>query len=271
MKTLLLIFFIPLLSYSQNEIEFNKENLEEVFKILEGKNEPFNQKVFCQEAFQFLKIKDCSPIAAAMLLDHYDDTYDLIQNLKKEIANEYAQRSSSPEEIQTLNTIKERLNCIEEKYYQAELHCTDPKETKKHCELGTIAYVQSKGLFFLGIIPLKETTIGPEINYCPLYFNREFLLGSNTPETKNYNPGVLIHELAHLCGADDHRYLEMNEPPLENEVVTHTSYRRHPKFPHRKIKMTTTKKYPTEENADTYNYWARYGFCFPGECNNQAE
>lgn len=80
--------------------------------------------------------------------------------------------------------------------------------------------------------------LGNGVRLCDGYFNCV---------NQNYRAAVIVHELAHKAGANDHVYYSSCNSGASAAPPTNTK-----------------KAWSTI--AESYEYWARFGFCIPGKC-----
>ena len=243
MKTLLLIFFIPLLSYSQNEIEFNKENLEEVFRLLNINSESSNS-IFCNKSFEYLKVENCNEEQAHILLKEFDRSFDKLKRLQAQISNYISKNTLSSSQQQEINQINTTLKCIENQFLTTELKCAEKEVIKDFCKGSAQAVVLDIPFKLFGIKLYTQTS--KQVRICPQYFK----------DFKTPKPDAIIHEFSHLCGTQDYKYFKKGNPP-SSYIFTEVDNK--------------VQRVSSLENADTYAYWSEFGFCMLGQCGSHLD
>ena len=243
------IFLFSSLANSKDSIVLTKEiESTELLKLLEGFADGVNIKksILCNEDFENLNISSCDHKDIKGLLEDYETSRVFINRLIDQV-NEYNAPRNNKSSNSQLKKIKKRLNCISDKMNSLKLKC---RKENKICETA-IAYVNHSFSTFRDFFDT--------VSICPNYLNSD--------HPKSFRSGVLIHEISHLCGARDHHYF--NGPYSHGEVPSvklKRVTRRHPKTRRKIVKEFNLDI--SANNADTYEYWSRYGFCLPMiDCN----
>ena len=139
--------------------------------------------------------------------------------------------------VQEINVIQKKL-LQEARLFQSEL------STKQRiklvfsrwvlaCAKRRAAYIKHQCYTDDDYVAKTTFLVGNTVMFSDLYFKESYRYGSL------HSTAVYLHELAHLCGTFDSLDFESNNPPRDSLVIG------------------------WESNAETYEYWVKYGFCIP--------
>ena len=135
----------------------------------------------------------------------------------KNLINQIKQRMSDPKKPSGYDLhlwqILERAQCIDRLLPKVKFNC---ENKGKLCKDGKASAWVS--------------WIFGKIKLCDVYYTY----------TQKYQSAIMIHEVAHRCGAFDLEYHSKTKP-----------------------RMWYNKIFTTYNNADVYSYWVRKGFCLP--------
>lgn len=94
------------------------------------------------------------------------------------------------------------------------------------------------------------------VTLCPRYFTRD----------KHDRAAIMIHEISHICGTDDYKYIFDAKGVPTDSLRSGDFYQSKFQLNLFGYQILNVKKanYHSTENADNYRYWAKYGFCLPG-------
>ena len=194
-----------------------------------------------------MEIKNCAYNDFYEVQELYQESQELLTAMQQEV-NEYLKSSIADKrehKVQLLK-IKKTLKCIRKKSSTVKIQCHNFGKT---CSEPSPIFAYTRGRRF----PIR--LMKNEVFLCPDYFE----------QNREYQAAVIIHEISHICHTEDHKYFSY---PYSNVIGSVPSTKeatrswRHPKT--RKTKKTSYQKNIISTNADTYEYWALYGFCLPG-------
>lgn len=179
----------------------------------------------------------------------------------------YEDKGLTRDQSQDLNKIQNVFLCMKEKMNEIIYSC---RNASRGCNGRELAFVPGYPMPIMKLLVRK-------ISLCPNFFSVD----------KTKGVGALVHELSHLCGAEDHvyfvsdgkerKYLSNGIPvfflgngdgpyPYSKKVPLYI-YKtiRTPGNPKlNRVKTKRVKLSLTHQNADHYNYWVTKGFCLPG-------
>lgn len=192
---------------------------------------------------------DCDNLPSVSTPRLRANAYVMIEKLQKEV--EYKlQENRQDFEPSDLENVLETVNCIRSKVYETPISCKADPDVKYKKE--RFMYVVSNWGIYENKIHYEEYT---------------------SQFSPKYQAGLLIHELSHLCGTEDHKYTTgidsapffkgnwQREAPEPSPHVIAKQY-----LPTDLLSKTDV---PWIENADHYRVWSLFGFCIPGDdCRN---
>ncbi len=147
--------------------------------------------------------------------------------------------SKNKKHLKTLTDIDKVAACIQKKLPYLEVDCNSPSTVKvcnKHRDVN--AYT-TPALYY------------QKIFICPNLWLRNNLV---------YQAAVIIHEVSHLCGTDDIKYID----GPGNKPKPYATYF-NPLYALGKTSLPGIKIGSASHlNGDTYEYWMKKGFCLPG-------
>lgn len=163
-----------------------------------------------------------------------------LSTLQDEVRS-YKTKNLTVKEKQFVKNVDKKLECIQRKLEKKlSFKCVDPTKCGD-----MIMYVRNNLLLPRSV---QRNQIKSCLNY--LYF------------TENFTAGIILHEVSHLCGTDDHEYLLDQQ---ENNAGPQLTYDF--KLIRKESGVEIKKKIFFSQghlNADSYRYWYILGFCVPG-------
>lgn len=179
----------------------------------------------------------------------------------------YEDKKLTSKHSKDLEKIKKVFLCMKEKISEITYSC---RIASGECIGGELASVPGYPMPIMKLLVKK-------ISLCPSFFS----------VNKTRGVGAIVHELSHLCGAEDYVYFVSGEKDgkySSNGVPVYFLGNGDGPYPYsRKIplyiyktkripgnpklnsgKTKEAKLYLTHQNADHYNYWVTKGFCLPG-------
>ncbi len=163
-----------------------------------------------------------------------------LTSLQDEVRN-YKTDDLTKKEKRFVKNVGKKLECIQRKLERKlTFRCVDPDTCGD-----MVMYVRHTPL-------LPRAVQKNQINSCLdyLYF------------TPGFTAGVILHEVSHLCGTDDHEYLlDQQENNIEPQLTYDFKLVRKESGVEVKKKIFSSRGHM---NADSYRYWYILGFCVPG-------
>lgn len=243
--TFLLLF--PTLLLAENMAIENSE----LEKMIEG----FNGKIhttprsssLCSDAPP-VKLLECSSDKNEQLESVLSLSRTQLARLQEEVKDfsKNPQVTTNRTHLKNISDITKTLKCIDKEINDVKFIC----KNSSICSTAN-AYVYS----FFGFGPST-------VNLCSGFWN------SNN---KTYKAAMILHEISHICGTEDHEYISYDgykerAPGDEKSRTVTIKYNLGPpgKTTLFKNSVHVEKTNITASNGDTYEYWAIYGFCLPG-------
>lgn len=238
MRLLLVLIIFPFSSFANNKGGYDVALINSIALTLEKINE--DKKEYCSDIstgkIDTSLYNNCSNEEVNKITDRQFKAYGMIESwltkirgyeklniLKKEkytIKRLGGKVKIKKERSMLTNTIK-TLQCISNKINYIGFQCRSQDPICLY-----EAWAATKVLWLVVDVPFHEF----DIHLCTSFWRGE-----------QAEIGMIIHELAHHCGATDATYFNSTyEPPR------------------------TFEKIHWSRIADTYEYWAEFGFCIPG-------
>lgn len=171
----------------------------------------------------------------------------MIKKIKSGVQSHLRTRKTK-KEVQILNQVNKVVSCMEGKLAE-----------EMYIECGPCSNDPSRAA------QTRITVLTKSIELCPQFtkFTREF-----------DRAHILVHEISHLCGTVDTRYMGISDESHDHGLsISHmrnpVTYKTTRTYTFAGFNVYSSDSYDAHQNADNYAYWARFGFCIPGECGRK--
>ena len=215
-----------------------------LIEALNNLNQDHSPNFLCEENSDPLKFKDCNEDQEKILRYAAAGISERTKYLLKQI-DWYDLKKLTSTEQRFMRKTKEVMECIDKKL---------AKKMEFSCKPLFSKDCNNKKMYVKTFEPIPRISTH-RVHVCRDAFHY----------TQEELSGIIFHEVSHLCGTQDLEYLvnsdlEINEVPmLKYDLKLKRNYETNELGVKKRLLPKLGSK-----NADSYNYWYRYGFCLPG-------